>query len=72
MTGSKTLLLYAGIILKELMKLNLKSLAWWLTADAVVIIVWKLIWPDTLDGETVIALIISSIILYSINERKKK
>ena len=54
------------------MKLNLKSLAWWLTADAVVIIVWKLFWPDTIDGETVIALIVSSIILYSINERKKK
>ena len=72
MTGSKTLLLYAGIILRELMKLNLKSLAWWLTADAVVIIVWKLFWPDTIDGETVIALIVSSIILYSINERKKK
>ena len=54
------------------MKLNLKSLAWWLTADAVVIIVWKLIWPDTLDGETVIAFIVSSMILYSINERKRK
>ena len=72
MTHSKTLPLYAGIILRELMKLNLKSLAWWLTADAVVIIVWKLVWPDTIDGETVIALIVSSIILYSINERKKK
>ena len=54
------------------MKLNLKSLAWWLTANAVVIIFWKLVWPDTIDGETVIALIVSSIILYSINERKKK
>lgn len=72
MTGSKTLLLYAGIILRELMKLNLKSLAWWLTADAVVIIVWKLVWPDTIDGETAIALTVSSIILYSINERKRK
>ena len=72
MTGSKTLLLYAGIILRELMKLNLKSLAWWLTADAVVIVVWKLVWPDTIDGETAIALTVSSIILYSINERKRK
>ena len=54
------------------MKLNLKSLAWWLTVDAVVIIVWKLVWPDTIDGETAIALTVSSIILYSINERKRK
>ena len=54
------------------MKLNLKSLAYWLTADAVVIIVWKIIWPDTMDGSSVIALIVSSMILYLINERKKK
>ena len=72
MTGSKTLLLYAGIILRELMKLNLKRLAWWLTVDAVVIVAWKLVWPDTIDGETAIALTVSSIILYSINERKRK
>ena len=54
------------------MRLNLKSLAWWLTADAVVIAVWKLVWPDTIDGSSIIALIFSSIVLYSINERKKK
>ena len=54
------------------MRLNLKSLAWWLTADAVVIVVWKLVWPDTIDGSSTIALIFSSIVLYSINERKKK
>ena len=53
------------------MKLKLKSLAWWLTGDAVVIIAWKLVWPDTVDGSSVIALIVSSIILYSINSRKK-
>ena len=54
------------------MKLNLKSLAWWLTVDAVIIVVWKLVWPDTIDGSSVIGLIVSSIILCSINERKKK
>lgn len=54
------------------MKLNLKSLAWWLTADAVVIVVWKLIWPDTIDGSSAIAVIVSSIILCSINDKKKK
>ena len=54
------------------MKLNLKNLAYWLMADAVVIIVWKIIWPDTLDSSTVLALIVSSIILYLINKRKKK
>ena len=54
------------------MKLNLKSLAWWLTVDAVIIVVWKLVWPDTIDGSSIIALIFSPIVLYSINERKKK
>ena len=54
------------------MKLNFKSLAWWLTVDAVIIVVWKLVWPDTIDGSSIIALIFSSIVLYSINERKKK
>ena len=54
------------------MKLNLKSLAWWLTGDAVVIIIWKLVWPDTIDGSSVIGLMVSSIILYSINDKKKK
>ena len=54
------------------MKLNLKSLAWWLTVDAVVIVAWKLVWPDTINGGSVIGLIASSIFLCSINERKKK
>ena len=54
------------------MKLKLKRLAWWLTGDAVVIIVWKLVWPETIDGSSVISLLVLSIILYSINDRKKK
>ena len=54
------------------MKLNLKSLAWWLTIDAVVIVVWKLASPDTIDGSSVIWLMATSIFLSSINERKKK
>ena len=50
------------------MKLNLKSTALWLTVDAVVIVVWKLIYPDAIiDGASVIAVVVSTVVISNTN-----
>jgi len=58
------------------MKLNIKSTAFWLTVDAVIIVVWKLVNPDAvIDPASVIAVVVSTVVISNTNGyqgRKKK
>ena len=55
------------------MKLNLKSTALWLTVDAVVIVVWKLIFPDKIiDPASVMAVVVSTVVTSSTEVWRKK
>ena len=55
------------------MKLNLKSTAFWLTVDAVIIVAWKLIFPDKfIDPASVMAIVVSTVVISNTNGWQKK
>ena len=57
----------------KLMKLNLKSTAFWLTIDAVIIVVWKLVNPNAvIDPASVIAVVVSTVIISNTYGWQKK
>ena len=54
-------------------KLNVKSAALWLTIDAVIIVVWKLIFPGKIiDPASVMAVVVSTIVVSSTEGWRKK
>lgn len=55
------------------MKLNFKSTAFWLTVDAVIIVAWKLIFPDKIiDPASVMAIVVSTVVISNTNGWQKK
>ena len=55
------------------MKLNLKSTAFWLTVDAVIIVVWKLIFLDEIiDPASVMAIVVATVVISNTNGWQKK
>ena len=54
-------------------KLNLKSMALWLAVDAVILIVWKLIFPDKIiDPASVMAVVVSTVVISLTEGWRKK
>jgi len=54
------------------MNWNLKSLAWYLITDFLIIIAVRIFAPDYYDWNHILSLFISSMVLWFIFERKKK
>ena len=64
---------FYGNYIGKFIKLNLKSTALWLTVDAVIIVAWKLINPDAvIDGASVIAIVVSTVVISNTNGWQKK
>ena len=58
--------------LQKIMNLNFKSLGWYLLADTLVIVSWKIWKPDWIEADRIIPFLVSSIILWLFFERKKR
>ena len=59
-----------GLIL--IMKWNFKSLGWYLLADIMVIIAWRIWKPDWFEEERIIPFLIATILIWLWDCRKKR
>ena len=59
-----------GLIL--IMKWNFKSLGWYLLADILVIIAWRIWKPDWFEAERIIPFLIATILIWLWDCRKKR
>ena len=59
-------------VFQKIMNLNFKSLGWYLLADTLVILFWKIWKPEWIEADRIIPFLVSSIVLWLFFERKKR